>query len=758
MKIDVIGGGPAGLYFAILRKRSDPADAIAVHERNAPDDTFGWGVVFSEATLDNLRDADGESYDAITATFAKWDAVDVHYRGEVVRSGGHGFCGIERRKLLNILQARAEALGVDLRYRTEVADLGAFRASDLVVAADGINSRVRAIHEAEFRPAVDTRHAKFIWLGTTRPFEAFTFLLRENAHGFFTVHAYQFDERLSTFIVETDEESWRAAGLDRATTEGSVAYLEELYREELLGHRLLTNKSEWINFRTVRNARWSHGNVVLMGDAAHTAHFSIGSGTKLAMEDAICLDLQLREKPTLAEALAEYERERRWYTERLQSSAQESLEWFETIRRRAHYTPRRLAYSMMTRNKRLGHDKLFLRDEAYIRGVNRWFAEEAGAATADPPPPPLFLPFRLRSLELHNRVVVSPMCMYSAEDGTVDDWHLVHLGSRAVGGAGLVMAEMTDVSRDARISPGCAGIYKSEHVPAWRRVTEFVHRYTRAKIGLQLGHAGRKGSTRLMWEGIDEPLRGGNWPIVAASPLPYRPHGQVPREMDRGDMDRVKSDYVRAAGLAEQAGFDMLEIHFAHGYLLAGFLSPLTNRRRDAYGGAIGNRMRFPLEVFEAVRGAWPQGKPISVRLSAIDWHAAGQTIEESIEVARALKERGCDIVDVSTGHTSLEETPGYGRCYQVPFSERIREEARIPTIAVGAIGRHGEANAILASGCADLVALARAHLYDPYFTLHAAAENAFHDQPWPPQYGPAKPLPREALPWLERERLRRRP
>jgi len=763
VKITVIGGGPGGLYFAILRKKADPDCEIEVFERNAPDDTFGWGVVFSEATLENLLEADPPTLDAITRDFATWDEVHVHYKGEVVRSGGHGFCGIERRRLLELLQERAAQLGVALHYRTEIEDPERFAGRDLVVAADGVNSIVREKLADRFRPTIEHGEARFIWLGTTRPFEAFTFWCRQNEHGFFTVHAYQYNDEMSTFIVETDEESWRAAGLD-GDVDHTVRYFEELFADKLDGHPLLTNRSEWIRFRRVKNEHWYAGNVVLLGDAASTAHFSVGSGTKLAMEDAICLDWALSEAPSKAEALRWYEEERKWFTDRLQLMAAESRRWFETVKRRAHLSPDQFAYSMMTRNKKLGHDELWKRDEAYIEEVNRWFAEAhdgsarrspSGRSAGDVSAPPMFQPLTLRGVTLKNRVVVSPMCMYSAEDGTVNDWHLVHLGSRAVGGAGLVMTEMTDVSREARITPGCAGMYKPEHVDAWRRITDFVHERSGAKIGLQIAHAGRKGATKLMWEGLDEPLESGAWPIVAPSPLPYRPENQTPEPMDRAKMDEVRDHFVRAAGMARDAGFDLIEIHLAHGYLLGTFLSPLTNRRDDEYGGLIENRMRYPLEVFDAVRAAWDG--PLSVRLSAIDWKPGGQTIEDTIAVARALKEHGCDLVDVSSGHTDADEDPEYQRCYQVPFAERIRFEADVPTMTVGAISKHGEINAILAAGCADLVALARPHLYDPYFTLHAAAEQEYMDQEWPPQYLPAKPPKREKLRWFEREKRKKR-
>jgi len=752
MKIGVVGGGPAGLYFAILMKAADAAHEVDVYERNAPDDTFGWGVVFSDATLGILEEADRPSYEAITRDFATWEAVDTHYKGETIRSGGHGFCGIGRMRLLNLLQERAEALGVRCHYNTDVESLDQFADCDLIIAADGINSRIRTEREKEFGTTIHHENSKFIWLGTTRPLDAFTFWLQENDHGFFQIHAYQFNSELTTFIAECDEESWRAAGLDNPDIDHTVSYLENLFSEELDGHKLLTNKSAWITFRTISNEHWYHDNIVLMGDAVHTAHYSIGSGTKLAMEDSICLARAIREHDTLPAALADYEEERKWYTDKLQRSARESLRWFETIKLRRDLAPAQLAYSMMTRNKRLGHDKLWLRDEEYIEGVNDWFAEQAGVSER-PAPPPMFTPLKLRDLELSNRVVVSPMCMYSAEEGTVNDWHLVHLGSRAIGGAGLVIAEMTDVSRDGRISPGCAGIYTPEHATAWRRITDFVHTHSKAKIALQLGHAGRKGSTRLMWDGIDKPLKTGNWSIMAASPIPYYPESQVPREMTRADMDEVIADYVRAAKLAEEAGFDMLEVHFAHGYLLASFLSPLTNKRTDEYGGTIAHRMRFPIEVFDAVRAVWPESKPISVRISAIDWHPEGQTLDDTIEVVRALQERGVDIVDVSTGHSSKEEEPDYDRCYQVPFSEEIRLRTGAKTMTVGGISNHGEINAILASGEADLVVMARPHLYDPYFTQHAAAEQQYYGTFWPPQYGPGAPMPREKLRWFERER-----
>ena len=743
MKISVIGGGPGGLYFSLLMKIARPDWEIAVYERNRADDTFGWGVVFSDETLSHFLDADDVTHERITQEFVHWDAVDVHYRGEMMRSGGHGFSGFARRRLLQILQGRCAELGVELHFSTEVQGPQQFADSDLIVAADGINSRTRTQLADHFKPDIREGVAKFIWLGTTKVFDAFKFFLCNNEHGFFQVHAYPFNDTTSTFIVETDEESWRAAGLDQMSIDEGVAYCEKIFAKELEGHKLLTNKSSWINFRRVRNETWFHDNVVLIGDAAHTAHFSIGSGTKMAMEDAITLVKSLQEHDEVRAALRAYE-EVRWVdAAKLQKTAETSQWWFEEMKRYADDPLPQLTMSLMSRSKRVTHDNLKLRDEAFIAQVNRWFADANGCAKQDPAPPPMFTPFELRGMRLENRVVVSPMCMYSAEDGMPDDWHLVHLGSRAVGGAGLVIAEMTDVTADGRISPGCAGIYDDRHVEGWRRVTEFVHRHSKAKIALQLGHAGRKGSTGVLWEGYDRPLPEGNWELIAPSAVPlHEGVSQVPRPMTRADMDEVKEAYVAATRRAEAAGFDMLEVHMAHGYLLATFISPLTNRREDEYGGSLDNRMRFPLEVFDAVRAAWPDDKPISVRISAVDWAPGGQEAADAVEVARMLKEHGVDIIDVSSGQTVPEQKPRYGRMYQTPFSDRIRHEVGIPTMAVGAIAGWDHINTILTSGRADLCVLARPHLNDPYLTLHAAAEQGYYDVTWPPQYLSGAPRP----------------
>lgn len=775
MKVVSIGGGPAGLYFGILLKQSDPAHEVVIYERNRPDDTFGFGVVFSDATLGNLSVADERSFVSITQSFAHWDDIETHAPKpwsrtgegggeEVVTSTGHGFSGLSRARLLSILQARALEVGVKIVFETELAWPAdgslpeALRGADLVLAADGVNSATRARFADRFCPDVDLRPNHFVWLGTTRPFPAFTFYFDESDDGLFRVHAYQFCKEadvpggaISTFIVECTDETWRRAGLDKATEAETLAYCEKLFAPRLDGHPLIPNRSVWRNFPTISNARWwfrheAGPHVVLMGDAAHTAHFSIGSGTKLAMEDAIDLRAALLEHADLDAALAAYERARRPGVDTVQRAAAVSLRWFEETERYARrQDPLTFTFNMLTRSMRIHHENLRLRDPALVARVDRAFAERAAVAAGDAvapggdasAPPPMFAPLRVRELRLENRIVVSPMCMYSAEDGLPNDFHLVHYGSRAVGGAGLVMTEMTDVSADGRITLGCTGLWSEAHALAWRRIVDFVHAQSPAKIGVQLAHAGRKGATKKMWEGIDQPLEHGAWPLLAPSPIPYLPHGQVPREMTRADMDRVRDEFVASARFADRAGFDLLELHMAHGYLLGSFLSPLTNRRTDAYGGAPHGRLRWPLEVFRAVRDAWPAGKPISVRISATDWLEGGFDVEDAVDVARALKAEGCDLIDVSSGQTTSESKPTFGRLYQTPFSDRVRNEAEIATMAVGNVSSWGDVNAILAAGRADLCVLARGHLFDPYWTRHAAAEQGYR-LPWPAQYGPA--------------------
>ncbi len=742
MRVASIGGGPAGLYFAILMKKANPAHHITVFERNRPEDTFGFGVVFSDATGNNLADADRGTYDAMMAQCARWDDIEIHYHGNTLTSTGHGFSGLSRQTLLEVLCTRCEELGVDLRFGHEVTDVESVRDADLVLGADGFNSLVRARYEDHFKPQVDWRPNRFVWLGTTRPFPAFTFYFKANEHGLWRVHAYQYASGRSTFIVEATEETWCAAGMDHVSENETLAFCEALFADELEGHRLEANLSIWRRFPTLKTECWRHENVVLVGDAAHTAHFSIGSGTKLAMEDAVSLTQALHDNDSVTAALEAYEEDRRPAVESLQRAAQISLHWFEDTERYMDLEPTQFAFNLLTRSFRVTHENLRARDSAFITEVDTWFsrkAQEQLGVTASPvppasPPPPLFTPFKLRDLLLTNRVVVSPMCQYSAQDGTPNEWQLVHLGARAVGGAGLVLTEMTDVSRDARISPGCAGMYEPEHLEAWKRIVDFVHAYSDAKIGIQLGHAGRKGSTKLGWEGMDQPLEGGNWQILAPSAIPYSPESQVPREMNRADMDSVCDDFVRAAEMSEAADFDIIELHLAHGYLLATFVSPLTNRREDEYGGSIENRMRFPLEIFDAVRSVWPDHKPISVRISAVDWAPGGTEPADAVRIAELLKVHGCDIVDVSAGQTVADAKPVYGRQFQTPFSDRIRHDVGIATMAVGNISSYMDVNTILAAGRADLCVMARAHLWDPYWTRHAAYE-LDHPLPWPPAY-----------------------
>jgi anthraniloyl-CoA monooxygenase len=735
MRIVCIGGGPAGLFFSILMKQANPAADIVVLERNRADDTFGWGVVFSDQTLGNIAAADPATYERIVASFVHWDDIDVHYRGRTIRAGGQGFAGIARKKLLHILQHRALELGVDLRFEVEANDED-YAAADVVVIGDGANSPTRRKYDGTFGTTLENRKNRYIWLGTHQRFDAFTFVFEETPHGWFQVHAYQFDADTGTVIVECREETWRAAGLDTATADESVAFCERLFAPYLGGHRLITNAKHlanpWITFVQVNNARWFDRNRVLIGDAAHTAHFSIGSGTKLALEDAIGLAGALRRNPERTRAFEEYEAERRIEVLRLQNAARNSTEWFENVARYANLEPEQFAYSLLTRSQRLTHDNLRLRDREYIENIERWLSQRAGTAK---PVPPMFAPFRLRELELANRVVVSPMAMYSCADGTPNDFYLVHLGARAQGGAGLVFTEMTCVAADARISPGCAGMYRDEHVPAWTRIVDFVHTYTKAKIALQLGHAGPKGSTQRGWEEADEPLPDGNWPVVGPSPIPFGERHQIPRVMTHADMERVKGEFVRAAEMGLRCGFDLLELHCAHGYLLSSFITPLTNQRSDEYGGSLANRLRFPLEVFAAVRAVWPAYKPMSVRISATDWVEGGITPNDAVEVARAFDAAGADLIDVSAGQTSRLAQPVYGRMFQTPFSDKIRNELRIATMAVGNITDADQVNSIIAAGRADLVALARRHLADPYFTLHAAAQLGYDEQHWPEQY-----------------------
>ncbi|HSV82551.1 MAG TPA: bifunctional salicylyl-CoA 5-hydroxylase/oxidoreductase [Ramlibacter sp.] len=764
MKIVCIGGGPAGLYFSLLMKQQDPAHDITVVERNRPYDTFGWGVVFSDQTLGNLQQADAPTAAKILDAFSHWDDIEINIHGQQLRSGGHGFCGIGRKRLLNILQERCEDLGVKLVFETDVQDDTQYDDADLIIASDGLNSRIRTKYADTYLPDIDTRRCRFVWLGTHKLFDAFTFAFEKTEWGWFQAHAYRFDADTSTFIVEAPEEVWRAAGLDRMEKEESIAFCERLFGKHLDGHPLISNAShlrgsaQWIRFPRVVCQRWVHHNgrapVVLMGDAAHTAHFSIGSGTKLALEDAIELARCVANSPgELNLALQAYEAARSVDVLRIQNAARNSTEWFENVDRYAALPPAQFAYSLLTRSQRISHENLRLRDKAYVEAYEDWVAEQAGVQRhpAQMPIPPMFTPFSLRGTTLKNRVVVSPMAQYSCVDGLAADYHLAHLGARAMGGAGMVMVEMTCVSPDARITPGCPGLWSDEQRDAWKRIVDFVHANSDAKIALQLGHAGAKGSTRVAWEGIDQPLEEGNWPLISASPQQYIDGvSQWSHAMTRADMDRVRDDFVAAARRGAAAGFDWLELHCAHGYLLSSFISPLTNQRTDAYGGSLENRLRYPLEVFDAVRAAWPSHLPMSVRISAHDWVEGGITPDDAVAIAKAFKAAGADMIDCSSGQVSKQEKPVYGRMFQTPFSDRVRNEAGIATVAVGAISEADHVNSIIAAGRADLCAVARPHLANPAWTLMEAAKIGYLDLAWPRQYRSAKvQLERN----LERER-----
>ena len=756
MNIVCIGGGPSALYFALLMKQQDPAHEITVVERNRPYDTFGWGVVFSDQTLGHLQQSDPTTAAQILDAFNHWDDIEVNFRGRKVRSGGHGFCGIGRKRLLNILQQRCEELGVKLVFETDVQSDEAFPEADLIVACDGLNSRIRSKYAQTYQPDIDTRRCRFVWLGTNKLFEAFTFAFEETEHGWFQAHAYRYDDQTSTFIVETPEDVWLKAGLDKMEKEDAIGFCEKLFAKHLDGHKLISNaahlrgSAQWIKFPRVVCSTWVHYNglnrnqpVVLMGDAAHTAHFSIGSGTKLALEDAIELARCIGKHPgDLAAALQDYEAVRSVEVLRIQNAARNSTEWFENVARYVNLPPEQFAYSVLTRSQRISHENLRLRDKDYVEQYEDWIAERAGVQRAPTQSaiPPMFTPFKLRGVTLKNRVVVSPMAQYSCVDGQPAGYHLVHLGARAMGGAGLVVAEMTCVSPDARITPGCPGLWNTGQRDGWKEIVDWVHAHSDAKIALQLGHAGAKGSTRVAWEGIDQPLEEGNWPLISASPQQYLDGiSQWSHAMTRADMDRVRDDFVRSTRWAAEAGFDWLELHCAHGYLLSSFISPLTNQRTDEYGGSLENRLRYPLEVFHAVREVWPRHLPMSVRVSAHDWVEGGITPDDAVQIARIFKVAGADMIDCSAGQVSKKEKPVYGRMFQTPFSDRVRNEAGIATIAVGAISEADHVNSIIAAGRADLCAVARPHLANPAWTLTEAAKIGYLGVEWPKQYRAAK-------------------
>lgn len=746
MKTVCLGGGPAGLYFAISMKLRDPGHQVAVIERNKADDTFGWGVVLSDDALEQMQENDPQSTQAIRDHFAYWDDIAVEHNGVRTVSGGHGFAGIGRKQMLVILQQRARELGVDLQFETVFKSAEEYRKEyDLVVACDGINSLVRQEYQDVFKPDIDTRLCKFVWLGTHQKFDdAFTFIFEKTENGWMWAHVYQFDDNTATFIVECLQPTWDAFGFDDMSKEETVETCRKVFEKQLGGHDLMSNADHlrgsavWMNFPRVICEKWYHENVVLMGDAAATGHFSIGSGSRLAFDSAIALASFLHSEPTLDQAFERYQEERRLEVLRLQSAARNSLEWFEQVERYLDLDPVQFAYSLLTRSQRISHENLRLRDAEWLKEAEMWFQAQAGAPGVHRAP--MFAPFQLRDMALVNRIVVSPMAQYKAVDGCPTDWHFAHYAERAKGGAGLIYVEMTCVAPDARITPGCPGLYTPEHLAGWRRLTGFVHAETEARLCLQIGHAGRKGSTQRGWEEMDAPLKAGNWPLLSASALPWSDGNQVPKAMDRDDMDKVRDQFVAATELAAQAGFDMIELHAAHGYLISSFISPLSNIREDEYGGSLENRMRYPLEVFSAMRAVWPATKPMSVRISANDWVGErGVTPEEAVEIASMFRDAGVDIVDVSAGQTSTEGEPVYGRMFQTPFSDRIRNERGIPTMAVGNIYEPDHANSILMAGRADLVCLARPHLANPYWTLHTAAALGDTATKWPDPYLPGR-------------------
>ena len=755
MRIVCIGGGPAGLYFALLMKKNHPEHHIRVVERNKPYDTFGWGVVFSDATMEAMKVWDETSAAEIQDAFNHWDDIEVLFKGTRQRTSGHGFVGIGRKKLLNILQKRCEDLGVELIFETDVDADTQYPDADLIIASDGLNSKIRHRYADIFEPDMIVRPNRYIWLGTNKLFDAFTFDFRKTDHGWFQAHIYKFDDKTSTFIIETTEEAYQAHGLDEMSQQDSISFCENLFSEVLEGAPLMTNArhlrgSAWLNFNRLICGKWSHYNgnshVVLMGDAAHTAHFAIGSGTKLAIDDAIELTNQFNlhghDKSHIPAALETYEEIRRVDVARIQNAARNAMEWFEVVGRRYadHFEPEQFMYSMLTRSQRISHENLRLRDKNWLQGYENWFAKKSGlpveSNSSTRHVPPMFTPYQLRGVTLANRIVMSPMAMYSATDGLINDFHMVHLGSRALGGAGLIFAEMTCVSPDARITPNCLGLWNEEQRDGWKRLVDFVHQNSDAKVAIQLGHAGRKGATKPAWEGIDQPVDAASgWPLISASAEPYLVNSQKPKPMTREDMDRVIADFVRATELAASTGADWLELHAAHGYLLSSFLSPLTNQREDEYGGSHANRARFPLEVFKAIRAVWPQDKPISVRLSCHDWAEGGNTPDDAAIFAQMFKNAGADLIDCSSGQVVKHEKPVYGRLFQTPFSDKIRNEIGIPTIAVGAISEADHANSVISAGRADLCAVARPHLADPAWVLHEAAKIGLTSVPWPKQY-----------------------
>ena len=749
MKINILGGGPGGLYFALLMKKEYPDYDIHIFERGPRDATWGFGVVFSDDTMNGFLQYDAPSFKRIVDNFAYWNTIETIIETDKgdkkIVSGGHGFAGMSRLKLLNIFHDRCEELGVNLHFETDITNVDDIMDADLIVGADGLSSLIRDKYQKEFGTEIDMRPNHFCWLGTTKPLDAFTFVFRKTEHGWFWVHAYQFETGRATWLIETTDETWKKAGLDKMSEDESAAYMQQVFAKDLGEHKLLTNRSVWRTFPVVKNKKWHHDNIIILGDCAHTAHFSIGSGTKMAMEDAIALYESFKKHGEVKKALPAYDDDRRETTEILQHTAGVSLAWFENAERYLNnFEPEQIEFSMITRSKKVTYDNLALRDEDYIARITKWFAEDTKKTTgldidSKNPVVPIFQPFKIGKMQVANRITLSPMCQYSAQDGLPNEWHYVHYSSRAVGGAGLMLTEMICISPEARITPGCAGIYTTEQAAEWKKISSFVHKNSQAKLCAQIGHAGRKGATKLAWDGIDQPLESGAWDIISASPIPYLENSVTPREATREDMDKVINDFVQATKYADEADFDMIEVHMAHGYLLSSFVSPVTNQRTDEYGGDVQARMKFPLECLQAARKAWPADKPISVRISACDWVGGGLSEADMLEVARLLKANGADVINVSTGQVTKAEQPLYGRMFQAPFADQVRNEVGIPTIVAGNISTVDQANTLVASGRTDFVAFARPLLTNPNLILEAAAKYGYNDQLWPKQYAAAK-------------------
>jgi anthraniloyl-CoA monooxygenase len=731
MKITVIGGGPGGLYFSILTKKAMPHCQIDIYERNKPDDSFGFGVVFSDETLGEFLKRDMKSYELIRSKFAYWDDIIIARDGESVTIAGNGFCGCSRKTLLQLLQQRCLEEGVNLHFEQNVDDLSQFADSDIILATDGIGSAIRTQYQKEFGTKIELKKNRFVWLGSTKPLDAFTYFFRSTPHGTIVAHSYQYEEGMSTWIFECSDETWKKHGFEVTNEADTMAKIAEIFAAELDGHPLISNKSHWRQFPHVTNENWYHNNIVLLGDAKATAHYSIGSGTKLAMDSAIGLsDAVIANPNDVKAAFRQYDKSRRNTVEMIQYAAIVSLDWFENMDRHIQHSFQQFAFGCMTRSKKVTYENLRLRDSSFTDKVLKEFIHKCHAELVSASP--AFTTFKLRNLELHNRIVMSSMGQYVAENGLVNDWHFQHYTSRAVGGLGLILTEMTAVSDTGRITEGCAGIYTESQVNAWKRITDFIHQYTQTKIGIQLGHSGRKGCSKIPWE---SQFQGTKWKLLSASAIPFNENSDCPKEMTLEDMKLVKIQFVQAAKNANEAGFDMIELQAHHGFLLASFLSPLTNIRTDDFGGNVQNRLKYPLEVFTAIREVFPTEKPISVRISATDWAENGISETDVFVISEAFKKAGADIINVSTGNTVANQKPQTGRMWQTPFSDAVRNTVHIPTITAGYIQDIDQINTIILNGRADLVALGRPLLLDANFVRNAQAYEQFRATDIPNSY-----------------------